>query len=335
MMDAPITFFASLSLYFFWLGRERNRYLIFSGIALGLAIMTKSFSALVVLPMVWIYGLWAEELDVLGRSSYWIGVILAVVIALPWNLYEIFSYREIYIHDALTKHLFLRTTRAIDGHTGNWYFYIRTMVNKYHPWTLVSIFSAPLFLLQAVRFRRKGIIFLSVWIFLIFIVVTLMQTKLDWYLLPAYPALSISVAYYLAKIFKEEQKLFVQGMFIVVMVLHLQYSHIFNHDYSRGIKGIAPAASSFIAPAQVVYFYNFHDSPAGNFYLEKRIAYLDDPISFMNQAKASDLFYCFIYEKDLKAVNNYLLPYRLSVKASFKDLRLIAKDKRFETPQVS
>ncbi|GEM_PF-633817 len=327
MMDAPITFFIALSLYFFWLGRERNRYLIFSGIALGLAIMTKSFSALFVLPVVWIYCLWARELDVLWRSSYWIGVILAVAIALPWNLYEIVAYRGLYMNDAVTKHLFLRTTKALDGHSGNLYYYIRTMVNKYHPWTLVSIFSAPLFFLQAIRTRRKEILFITVWMFLIFVVISLMQTKLDWYLLPVYPALSISVAYYLARIFKEEQKLLVQGMFVVVMVLHLQYSHIFNHDYSRELKGIAPATKSIIGPAEVIYFYDFHDSPAGNFYLEKKIAYLDDPNSFISQAKTSDAFYCFIYEKDLKAVNKYLSANSLSVKASFKALRLIIKEK--------
>ncbi len=328
MMDAPITFFISLSLYFFWLGRERNRYLIFSGLALGLAVLTKSLVALFVLPIVWIYCLWAGELEVLWKSSYWVGVMLAVAVALPWNLYEIFAYRDFYVQGALTKHLFLRTTRAIDGHAGNLYFYIRVMVNKYHPWTLVSIFSAPFFLFQSIRTRKKGIVFLTVWMFFIFTVISLVQTKLDWYLLPVYPALSVSVAYCLAKLFKEEQKLFMQGVFIVVMALHLQYSHIFNHDYSRQIKGIAPAVKQLIAPAEGVYFYNLHDSPAGDFYLDKRVAYLDDPNAFAKQAQASGAFYCFIREKDLGAVGHLFSPAGLSSQAAFEDLRLIAKSKR-------
>ncbi len=324
MMDAPVTFFIALSLYFFWLGRERNRYLIFSGIALGLGIMTKSFTALFTLPIVWLYCIWAKETDVLWKSSYWIGVILAVLIALPWNLYEAFIYHGVYVQDAVTKHLFLRTTKPIDGHSGNLYFYIRTMVNKYHPWTLVSIFSAPVFLFQAIRSHKKNIVFISVWIFSIFITITLMQTKLDWYLLPVYPALSITVGYFLEKVFKEDQKLFVQFVFIIVMVLHVHYSHIFIHDYSRELKGIAPTAVPVIAPAKIVYFYDFHDSPAGNFYLGKQIAYLDDPVSFAAQAK-SEPFYCFVFDKDLKALGSYLSSAGLSVKASFKELRLISK----------
>ena len=75
--DPPLVFFLSLSLYFFWLGREKNRYFIFSGIAIGLAVMTKSFAALIIFPITWIYCWWAGELKTLGKSSYWIGVILA------------------------------------------------------------------------------------------------------------------------------------------------------------------------------------------------------------------------------------------------------------------
>ena len=326
-MDAPITFFITVTLYFFWLGRERNRYLIFSGCALGLAIMTKSFTACLVLPIVWIYCFWAGEIHVLWKSSYWVGVILAVVIALPWNLYETIAYRGLYLHSALTKHLFLRTTQVLDGHSGNAYFYIRTMVNKYHPWTLISIFSAPVFLFQAFRSRKKEIVFIAVWIFLIFFVITLMRTKLDWYLLPVYPALSISVGYYLAKLFKEDQRFFVQGMFIVVMALHLEYSRVFSHDYSRPIKGIASLAKPLFSRSDVVYFYNFHESPAGIFYLDKRIAYLDTPEKFLEQAKASDFFYCFVYEKDLSALGSYFSSAGLSVRASYENFRLIAKEK--------
>jgi hypothetical protein len=164
--------------------------------------------------------------------------------------------------------------------------------------------------------------------FLVFFAMSWVQTKLDWYLLPIYPALSISVAYYLAKLFKEEQKLFMLGVFIVVMALHLQYSHIFNHDYSRQIKGIAPVAGPVIAQADIVYFYNLHDSPAGNFYLGKKIAYLDDPSVFEKQANAADSFYCFVREKDLGAISHLFSKANLTQQAFFEDMRLVAKPKR-------
>ena len=41
------------------------------------------------------------------------------------------------------------------------------------------------------------------------------------------------------------------------MALHIQYSDVFNHDYSRQIKGIAPLTNSTVASAEVLYLYNF------------------------------------------------------------------------------
>ncbi len=108
-----------------------------------------------------------------------------------------------YMNEAWLKHL-SRAWTSLEGHQGNFYYYIRIMVNKYHPWVLVAIVSAPFFLFKAIKERTSEIIFLTVWMVFIFGLVTLMQTKIDWYILPVYPALSLSVGYLLAKIFKED-----------------------------------------------------------------------------------------------------------------------------------
>ena len=193
MLDAPLALFLTLALYFFWRGRDQNRYFIFSGIAIGLAFLAKGFAALLIFPVIIVYCLWADELEMLGRSSYWIGVMIAVAIALPWNLFELFSHRQEFLDNVVTKHLFSRATSALDGHTGNWYFYIRTFINKYHPWVLVAIASAPYFLYRAIRRRRElPFVLVSAWIFTLFAVITLVRTKLQWYILPLYPPLSIT-----------------------------------------------------------------------------------------------------------------------------------------------
>ena len=55
VMDVPLTFFMTLAFYLFWLGHFKNRYLIFSGIAIGLAVMTKGFAAMLIFPVIWLY----------------------------------------------------------------------------------------------------------------------------------------------------------------------------------------------------------------------------------------------------------------------------------------
>lgn len=325
MTDAPLTFFMSLAFYFFWLGRERNRYLVWSGVATGLAIMTKGSAAFFIFPVVWLSCLLAQEWDVLGRSSYWIGVMVAAAIALPWHLAALFLNGNLFVNEVLIKHLFSRTLTSLEGHQGNYYFYIRTLVNKYHPWILVGILSAPFFLFKAIREKTAESVFLSVWVFFILSAFTLIQTKLSWYILPMYPALSLTVGYVLAKIFGEGQKNFIRLMFLVVMILHVPYSHIFSHDYSRDLKAIAPVVEREVPQDSVIYLYNYHEIPAALFYLGRSHRYLDSAEVFSEAAKRDKAFYCLIHDRDLEHLKNRLPELGLKTKGSFEDLKLLAR----------
>ena len=325
MMDVPLTFFISLALYFLWRGRDENRFLIYSGAAFGLAVMTKGFAAFFVVPLTWIYCIWTGETQILKRRAYWLGWLAALVIASPWHLYEWVMHRDAFMNGVVVKNFVERTMHAIEGHHGRWDYYIRTMTNKYHPWTLISIFSAPLFLFKAVKDRDKEIIFIASWIFTVFFIITLVQTKLRWYIIPLYPALSLSVAYYLGKVFSENQKNFVRVMFLVIMILHVPYSNIFNHDYSRDIKGIAPLVKKEVPEKMPVHLYNYHETPAATFYLERPNTYLDTPESFMSELRAKKEFYCLIHENDLRSFHKSLNALAITELGSFENLKLVSK----------
>ncbi len=295
MLDAPLTFFLSLTLYLFWLGRHRNRYLIFSGIALGVAFMIKGFAAFLVFPVIIVYALWAGEREILTRSSYWIGVMIAVAIALPWNAYEMITNQNAFMKDVVIKHLFSRTTTALEGHAGNAYFYIRTLINKYHPWILVGVASGPWFLWKAAKNRDPENVFLASWMFVILAIVTLVRTKLPWYLMPVYPALSLTVGYVLAQIFKDRYRVAVSLAFVAVMGLHVHFSNIFNADYSRDIKGLSAAVRSQVPADKPVYLYLYHESPAAIFYLNRRVGYIDTPEELRELSKKGP-FYLLIHD---------------------------------------
>jgi 4-amino-4-deoxy-L-arabinose transferase-like glycosyltransferase len=323
MTDAPLVFFLSLALYFFWRGQTRNRYLIFSGIAIGLAVMTKGFAGFFIFPIVWIYCLLAGRLEVLARSSYWIGVAIAAAIALPWHLYEMAVFRAGFMHDVVVRHLWARTTTPLDQHGGNFYFYIRTLVNKYHPWILVGIFSGPLFLYRAVREREEEILFLTVWMFFLLAALTLIRTKLDWYLFPVYPALSLSVGDLVGRWFREDRAFWVRVLFLLILAMQVPFSHVFRQDYSGQIKGIAPLLRQ-IPQGEAFYLYNFHESPAATFYLDRKSAYLDDPGSFRTAA-ARGRFMCLVRDEDLGGLRGDLPRLGVETKASFQGLNLLVK----------
>jgi 4-amino-4-deoxy-L-arabinose transferase-like glycosyltransferase len=324
MLDAPLTFFMTLAFFFFWLGHYRNRYLIFSGVAIGLAVMTKGLAAFFVFPVIWLYCLLSGRASLLTRSSYWVGVMIAVAIALPWHMYQLWETNGLFLKDGVLKHLVTRTTTALDGHSGNWYFYIRTMINKFHPWILVAIFSAPYALYRAVKEREDEAIFLSLWIFFILIAVSVIRTKLPWYILPIYPAVSITVAAALTTVLREPQMLWVCLAMIAGMFLHVPYSHIWHHDYSRDIQGISRSLPD-IPPGTPIFLYKYHEAPATSFYIGRRSGYVETPQEFARQA-AERNFYCLVHTQDLPELESEIARQGLSKRSSFEDLHLLAKD---------
>ena len=168
-------------------------------------------------------------------------------------------------------------------------------------------------------------IFLSAWIFVLFAAVTLVQTKLAWYILPVYPPLSLTVAYVIARLFRERSIFFVRLMFVVIMALHVPYSHVFDHDYSRDIKGISPAVAANVPPEAPVSLYQYHESPAASFYFGRPSVYLDTKEELL-KAAAERRIYLLIHAKDLEALGTEELSRRgLAVRASFEDLRLLMK----------
>jgi len=329
MLDAPLTFFMTLSLYFFWLAIESGhaRHFLLAGTAAALAVLTKSFAALLIFPIQWIYAIWAGESYVLKRRSYWLGVTIAAGAFLSWSLLGLLTHPGIFISEGLWMHLGRRVFQPLDGHTGNAYFYIRTLINKYHPWILVGVISGPLFLIRAVKDRYREFVLISVWMFFILLVVTVVRTKLGWYIIPAYPALSISVAYCLAKVFNQDQASWVRPVFIVIMALHVPYSHIFQHDYSRPLKGLAPAILREVPADGVLSLYNYHEVNAALFYTDRLSVYLDTPQAFRDQYEKDGHFTCLIREEDLKEVEASMDFGRLAVAETYENFKLITKRK--------
>lgn len=327
MLDAPLTFFLTLSLYFFWLAVEsgRARHFILSGLAAGLAILTKSFAGFLIFPIQWIYAVWAGEWYLLRRRSYWTGVVLALGLFAAWAILGLVINREAFMQEGFWFHVTRRTLQPLDGHTGNAYFYIRTLINKYHPWILVGVVSGPLFLFRAVKDRYREFVFLSVWMFFILLVVTLVRTKLPWYIIPTYPALSISVGYCLTKVFNQSQSYWVRPVFALLMLLHIPYSHIFEHDYSRPIKALAPAIMQAVPYGRPLYLYDYHEANAALFYTDRNTIYLDSPEAFEAQAKRDGKFVCVVREDHLGRLENSMNEHKIAMTDTFENFKLIAK----------
>jgi len=131
------------------------------------------------------------------------GVLLFLVLALPWYAAEYSVNGMDFINQFFIKHHFQRYTDIISGHKGAWYYYIPALIIGLSPWIIFlpeGIFSA---WRQFRSSRQKGDqaegasllgFFALVWFLFIMLFFSFSTTKLPNYVLPALPAAAILIA---------------------------------------------------------------------------------------------------------------------------------------------
>jgi 4-amino-4-deoxy-L-arabinose transferase-like glycosyltransferase len=197
--DMLLTFCITITLFSFYLWYQENRqkYLYISYMFLALAILTKGFLALVLLPSIIFVYLWLMKTE---KSRYFAlldrkAIILFLMIVLPWHLLAMavqagFTW-EYFINNQLLR--FFNSRLPHDYHTGPIYFYIPRVIAYLLPWSLFLPFLVP----WPLRLRRpfdplKTLLW--IWFIIPFIFFSLSGDKGDYYMVIATPPLAFLIA---------------------------------------------------------------------------------------------------------------------------------------------
>ena len=197
--DMLLTFFLYASLYAYLRAREHPAWWYGVGIFTGLAIMTKGPAALVGPAAIAAALLIDRQLrPALRTPQLWGGVVAMVAIALPWHVVSFLHYGPAFFSQYLGTMVIGRIGAPVEGHDGDLLTYVAFIRDQFFPWVYAIPFALLLFARDRLR-ARDGSLMLVVFPAIVFILYTLVQTKLVWYILPVYPALAILVAALLIK----------------------------------------------------------------------------------------------------------------------------------------
>jgi len=216
MTDVPFVFFIMASICFFVLSDKKensNKYAALSGLFFGLALMTKQLQALLVPLIVFVYllatrrsirFLWTK------RFTFLWGV--ALLIFSPWLMYMMASFGSQFWQSTFTFNVFSRTVTPVEGHVGSYLYYFTNFAsNENLAYVILLPFAVALCLFNSAVKHLKEDTLILVWIIVVLAVVTFVQTKLYYYILPAFPAFSIAISSLLYQIAKKMQ-LFVRRL---------------------------------------------------------------------------------------------------------------------------
>ena len=277
-LDITHLFFFTLAVLFYLNSIERPAYWIGFWLASALAVMTKGPLVALAWPLILFEALSRRDFSFLKNRYFWAGVPLFLLVAAPWHVAAYLAHPNLFMQDIVYKHYIARTSGAVEGHGGNWYFYIRTLVNKYHPWILLAPIALPWALWRALRDERaQAFRFLLVWIADVFCFFTFfVRTKLQWYILLLHPALSLLVGAFAAEaLLRKKPELWIKALVASALLLHIPFSNVLVQDYVPALKSLSGAVKALVPADETVYLYENHDQPAATFYFERAVKYAD------------------------------------------------------------
>jgi outer membrane protein assembly factor BamB len=208
MTDASFVFFVVASVYFFVLSEKpenTERYAALSGLFFGLALMTKQIQALLIPLIIFFYLVLAKRsLRFLFSKPFKLFLGVGLLVFSPWFVYMTLRFGPTFWEWYFFYSGFTRAVSPIEGHVGGYLYYFSYLITGENPiWTILLPFSAGLCAFNAVVKRLKEDTLILVWMTTVLIVFTVAQTKLYWYILPAFPAFAIAISSFLYQLSKK------------------------------------------------------------------------------------------------------------------------------------
>jgi 4-amino-4-deoxy-L-arabinose transferase-like glycosyltransferase len=207
MTDVPFVFFVIASIYFFVSSQNQKKTnwgVVLSGLFFGLALLTKQVEALLIPLIILAYiAISKKNLRFLFTKRFTLFWGIGFSVLLPWLTYMFVSFGSTFWDWFVVYCGFTRTLSPLEGHGGSYLFYFNYLFQNERVWAILLPFAAGFCAYKLVFKRSKPDVLLLAWIGIIFLVFTLAQTKLSWYILPAYPAFALAISSLLYHISKK------------------------------------------------------------------------------------------------------------------------------------
>ena len=221
MLDVAATFFITLALYFYWKATEDllEKFWVFVGIAVGLAVMIKGVVGL--LPFLVIFA--HQGLMIFSRrekitkeltNGLFYAVISSLLVFLPWHIAMYQKFGQAFVDNYIGYHVLQRASQGIEDKGNPIYWYVIVLKVSLRIWFIALLLALPSLLVSTITKFRKVItkntrfafhshnkdLFLMIYVCVIFVFFSIAKSKLVWYIIPIYPATALVVGLFIERI---------------------------------------------------------------------------------------------------------------------------------------
>ncbi len=200
MLDGAVLCFLLASMWCLLRSRRDLRYALGAGIGFGLICLTKGVMLGLLLGAIgFIFLVW-DTPRLLTSGYLWGGLAIGTFPVAGWYFAQWLHYGQDFINANLVNQSFRRIWEPVGNHKGPPWYYLLEILESAWPWQL--------FYLQGLYFSWENRNFpgpklVLVWTGVYLLAISVMNTKLPWYVLPVYPAFALAVGSYLAEVWEQ------------------------------------------------------------------------------------------------------------------------------------
>ena len=220
MLDGMTISFFLLLLFCVLKARDNKKYALGIGFCLGLITLTKGMLVVVLAGIAGLFILANKQLAILKNPFLWIGMLLGNFPAIAWYFAQWQHYGDIFLEVHFQSQAFDRLGKAVEGNKGPVWYYLLEVIKYGFPWLL--FLPGGLYLSWKNRDTAWGCLTL-IGTIVYFAIVSLMGTKLPWYIMPVYPFLALAIGANLSYIWQggKFRSKFLTGFFGFLIIVGL------------------------------------------------------------------------------------------------------------------
>ena len=197
MLDGAVLCFQILMMLSILRARRDLRWGLLAGISFALICLSKGWMMGLLLAAIAFLFLCWDTPRLISSVYLWSGLLLGVTPVIAWQVAQYQYYGGNFVNTSIKDQSLDRIFTSVEGNQGPIWYYLLELLKYPHPWLFVAVCG----LAMAWKNRNwSWAKFILVWSSAYLIAVSIMGTKLPWYIMPIYPALSISAGVALVQI---------------------------------------------------------------------------------------------------------------------------------------
>jgi 4-amino-4-deoxy-L-arabinose transferase-like glycosyltransferase len=203
MLDGACLCFFLIALWCLLRSRRDPRWALGVGIGLGLVCLTKGLLGVLLGAIA--LGFLAWDSPRLLTSLYlWNGIFIGGSPVLAWYGAQWIHYGDAFVGTHVMTQSLDRVWTSVENHQGPPWYYLLELVKYGWPWLIFLPHGVAIALQNRTLSWAKLVL---VWLGGYFLVISVMATKLPWYIMPIYPAIALATAVPLCQVWQQSSVL--------------------------------------------------------------------------------------------------------------------------------